>query len=162
MHNVFLGTGGNIGNKHKNFDEVVKIINKELGEIIRSSSVYETPPWGFESENPFWNQVLLIKTEYSPTELLDQIEKIENRFGRIREKGKYSSRKMDIDILFFDEEIINTETLTIPHPLLQKRLFVLVPLAEIAPDFVHPVLKKTSVEMLNNCEDKSEIIMVQN
>jgi 2-amino-4-hydroxy-6-hydroxymethyldihydropteridine diphosphokinase len=121
------------------------------------SSVYETPSWGFNSENPFWNQVLCIETHLRPSEILENIKKIDAAFGRKRIPEGYSSREMDVDILYFDNEIVNTENLTIPHPLLHKRLFVLVPLAEIAPDFVHPVLKLNGIEMLNNCEDKSEI-----
>ncbi len=157
MHQVFLGTGGNIGNKHDNFDKVYTFIKNELGTIVKSSAVYETPPWGFEAMEKFWNTVLIIETELSATELLSKINNIENRFGRTRDGVNYKSREMDIDILYFNDEIINTENLTIPHPLLHKRLFVLVPLAEIAPKFVHPVLKLTSFEMLNNCEDKSVI-----
>lgn len=157
MHQVFLGTGGNIGNKHDNFDKVYTFIKNELGTIVKSSAVYETPPWGFEATEKFWNTVLIIETELSATELLCKINNIENRFGRTRDGLNYKSREMDVDILYFNYEIINTENLTIPHPLLHKRLFVLVPLAEIAPKFVHPVLKLTSVELLNNCEDKSVI-----
>ena len=157
MHQVFLGTGGNIGNKHDNFDKVYTFIKNELGTIVKSSAVYETPPWGFEATEKFWNTVLIIETELSATELLSKINNIENRFGRTRDGVNYKSREMDIDILYFNDEIINTENLTIPHPLLHKRLFVLVPLAEIAPKFVHPVLKLTSFEMLNNCKDKSVI-----
>ena len=162
MHQVFLGTGGNTGNKQENFDKVYTFIKNELGDIIQPSSVYETSPWGFESKDNFWNQVLSIETTLSPEELLLKIAEIETSFGRNRENEGYSSREMDIDILYFDDEIINTEKLTIPHPLLHKRLFVLVPLAEIAPDFVHPVLKLSSLEMLNICEDKSEIRKLKN
>lgn len=162
MHQVFLGTGGNIGNKHDNFDKVYTFIKNELGTITKSSSVYETPPWGFEAKDNFWNMVLIVETEFSAVEVLRKINKIEAKFGRKRESGQYKSREMDIDILYFDDEIINAENLIIPHPLLHKRLFVLVPIAEIAPDFVHPVLKQTSLKMLNNCDDKSVIRKVKN
>ncbi len=162
MYQVFLSIGGNLGNKRANFDKVYTHIQNELGKIILKSSVYETPAWGFVSEDSFWNQVLCIDTHLNPSEILDNIEKIDAVFGRKRSGNGYSSREMDIDILYFDDNIINTENLTIPHPLLHNRLFVLVPLAEIAPDFVHPVLKLSSLEMLNNCEDKSEIKKVNN
>lgn len=162
MHQVFLGTGGNIGNKRDNFDKVYTFIKNELGNITKSSSVYETPPWGFEATENFWNMVFIIETEFSAAVLLQKINKIEDCFGRTRDHLIYKSREMDIDILYFDDETINTENLTIPHPLLHKRLFVLVPLAEIAPDFFHPVLKLTSLEMLKNCVDKSEIRKVEN
>lgn len=161
MHQVFLGIGGNTGNKHDNFEKVYTFIKNELGDIIKRSSVYETPPWGFESEENFWNQVLVIETGFSPEELLKKIAEIENRFGRERGTAGYTSRKMDIDILYFDEMILNTETLTIPHPQITNRLFVLVPLAETAPEFVHPLLKKTSLEMLENCPDSSVISKVE-
>lgn len=157
MHQVFLSIGGNLGNKRANFDKVYTHIQNELGCIVLRSSVYETPAWGFDSEDPFWNQVLCIETHLNPSEILDNIEKIDAVFGRKRSENGYSSREMDIDILYFDDKITQTENLTIPHPLLHKRLFVLVPLAEIAPDFVHPVLKLSSLEMLRICDDKSEI-----
>ncbi len=157
MHEVFLGIGGNVGNKHDNFDKVYTFIQNELGEITKSSSIYETPPWGFDAKENFWNQVLIVETEFSPEELLRKIAGIEILFGRERESGKYISRQMDIDILYFDELVMKTENLTIPHQQIQKRLFVLVPLAEIAPGFVHPLLKLTSLEMLKNCGDSSVI-----
>lgn len=157
MHQVFLGLGGNTGNKKDNFDKVYTFIKNELGEIIKRSFVYETPPWGFQSDENFWNQVLLIETGFSPKEVLKKIAEIENHFGRERGTTGYSSRKMDIDILYFDELVLETENLTIPHPQIANRLFVLVPLAEIAPEFVHPLLKTTSLQLLENCPDKSEI-----
>jgi 2-amino-4-hydroxy-6-hydroxymethyldihydropteridine diphosphokinase len=157
MHQVFLSIGGNLGNKRANFDKVYTHIQNELGCIVLRSSVYETAPWGFDSEDPFWNQILVIETHLNPSEIIERIAKIDAVFGRKRISEGYSSREMDVDILYYDSEIINAENLTIPHPMLYKRLFVLVPLAEIAPDFVHPVLKLTSIEMLNNCQDNSEI-----
>ncbi len=161
MHQVFLSIGGNLGNKRANFDKVYTHIQNELGGIVLRSSVYETPPWGFDSEAPFWNQVLCVETHLNPSEILENIKKIDIAFGRKRIREGYSSREMDVDILYFDDQIINAENLTIPHPLLHKRLFVLVPLAEIVPDFVHPVLRLTSVEMLSVCADKSEVRMVK-
>ena len=161
MHQLFLGTGGNLGNKQANFDKVYTHIQNELGTILKCSQVYETAPWGFETDDLFWNQVLLVETQFSPVEVLERIAKIEAVFGRKRTGEGYTSREMDIDILYFDDLILETESLTIPHPLLYKRLFVLVPLAEIAPDFVHPVLKLTSVEMLSGCTDKSEVRKVE-
>lgn len=161
MHQVFLGIGGNTGIKHDNFDKVYTFIKNELGAIIKRSSVYETPPWGFRSEENFWNQVLVIETGFSPEELLQKIAEIENRFGRERRTTGYTSRKMDIDILYFDELIIETENLAIPHPQIANRVFVLVPLAEIAPEFVHPLLKITSLQMLENCTGSSVISKVE-
>lgn len=158
MHKVFLGIGGNIGNKRFNFDKVVKIIEKELGQIIKSSSVYETPPWGFETKDNFWNQVLIIETIFSPDKILEKINKIEKQFGRKRESIIYDSREMDIDILYYDDDFIETETLIIPHPKMHLRKFVLVPLNEIAPELKHPLLRFSNMQMLENCKDESVIL----
>lgn len=157
MHQLFLGTGGNLGNKRANSDKVYTHIQNELGTILKCSQIYETAPWGFESDDLFWNQVLLVETQFSPLEALERIAKIEAFFGRKRTGERYASREMDIDILYFDDLVLETESLTIPHLQIANRLFVLVPLAEIAPEFVHPVLKLTSVEMLSVCDDNSEV-----
>lgn len=162
MHKVFLGIGGNIGNKHNNFDKVIKIIENELGLIAKSSSIYETPPWGFKTKDNFWNQVLLIKTNFPPNELLERIHKIEKQFGRKREGTNYNSREMDIDILYYDDEFIESESLIVPHPKMHLRKFVLVPLNEIAPNFKHPLLRFTSLQMLENCKDGSVILKLDN
>jgi len=158
MHKVFLGIGGNIGNKHDNFNKVYNIIQNELGEITKSSSVYETPPWGFSASENFWNQVLIIETNLLPEELLQKIIEIESRFGRVRDTGKYNSREMDIDILYYDDLFMETGDLIIPHPKIHQRKFVLVPLSEIAPSFKHPLLRFTSMQMLENCKDDSIIL----
>ena len=160
MHTVYLGIGGNIGNKQKNFDNVYNIIENELGRIIIASSIYETPPWGFQSEHTFWNSVLVIETLISPEELLSNIHLIEEKFGRKRSNERYASREMDIDILYFDDIFIDTETLIIPHPRIHQRKFVLVPLNEIAPNLKHPLLRFTTFEMLKNCMDESVILKV--
>ena len=162
MHKVYLGIGGNIGNKQNNFDNVYQIIENELGRIIIASSIYETPPWGFQSDDIFWNSVIEIETSYSPEELLSKIHSIEEKFGRKRGNEKYSSREMDIDILYFDDIFIETETLIIPHPRIHQRKFVLVSLNEIAPNLKHPLLRHTSFEMLENCKDESVIKKVDN
>ncbi len=161
MHTVYLGIGGNLGNKQNNFDNVYQIIEKELGRILLSSSIYETPPWGFQSDDAFWNSVLLIETSYSPEELLEEIHLIEEKFGRKRGNERYSSREMDIDILYFDDIFIETENMIIPHPRIHQRKFVLVPLNEIAPNFKHPLLRFTTFEMLENCKDESMIKKVE-
>jgi 2-amino-4-hydroxy-6-hydroxymethyldihydropteridine diphosphokinase len=161
MHQVFLGIGGNTGNKRLNFKKVYVLIEEELGEILKQSSIYETPPWGFHAEENFWNQVLLIKTELNPEELIFEIKNIEQIFGRKRNSSKYNSREMDIDILYFDQLVMETEKLIIPHPHIPQRLFVLVPLAEIAPDSLHPKLKMTTMQLLENCSDESEIKSIE-
>jgi 2-amino-4-hydroxy-6-hydroxymethyldihydropteridine diphosphokinase len=157
MHKVFLGIGGNIGNKHNNFKKVLQFIEKELGEIKKKSSVYETPPWGFDTKDNFWNQVIMIETDLSPLLLLSGIYNIEKQFGRTRKSADYSSREMDIDILYYDDLYLESENLIIPHPKMQLRKFVLVPLNEIAPGLKHPLLRFTSFQMLENCKDASVI-----
>ncbi len=161
MHKVYLGIGGNIGNKQNNFEEVYQIIENEVGKIIKSSSIYETPPWGFHADDPFWNSVIEIDTLLEDVELLWKIHEIEDRFGRKRGKELYESREMDIDILYFDDIYVETNTLIIPHPRIHQRKFVLVPLAEIAPELKHPLLRLTSLEMLQNCKDRSLIKKVK-
>lgn len=161
MHKVFLGIGGNIGNKQHNFRLAKELIEKELGKLIQSSSIYETPPWGFHSEDVFWNQVLLIETKLEAIELLWRIHKIEEQFGRTRGTEGYTSRQMDVDILYFDDVFMETKNLIIPHPKIHERKFVLVPLCEIAPDFKHPLRRLTSIEMLESSRDDSIIKKVK-
>jgi 2-amino-4-hydroxy-6-hydroxymethyldihydropteridine diphosphokinase len=157
MNQVFLSLGGNIGNLTHNFRKAGKLIEKEIGEIVRHSSVYSTPPLGFNSEDYFHNQVLEIRTNLTPEELLENILFIENRLGRTRTPGIYTSRTMDIDILYFNDRIINNNRLIIPHPRIAERRFVLVPLVEIEPDFIHPVFLMSNFQLLHACSDMSDI-----
>nr|WP_319272575.1 2-amino-4-hydroxy-6-hydroxymethyldihydropteridine diphosphokinase [uncultured Draconibacterium sp.] len=157
MNKVFLGIGGNIGDKHKNFIHVLNLIELKLGKIIQKSSVYETPPWGFQSNDVFWNQVVVIDTILEAEELLWHIHEVEEEFGRKRGNERYSSREMDIDILYFNDEFMESKDLVIPHSRIHERRFVLVPLVELAPDMKHPLRRLTSIEMLENCLDESVI-----
>jgi len=157
MHHVFLGIGGNIGNKPASFSKVHSLTDREIGAILKQSSVYESPPWGFHAEDNFWNQVLIVETELSPAEILSKIIEFESSFNRKRHSERYTSREMDVDILYYDDIFIETEDLIVPHPRLHQRLFVLVPLTEVAPDFKHPLFRMTSKQLLENCKDESVI-----
>src|SRR5690606_28821981 len=135
-------------------------IHTTVGEVIKISPVYETPAWGFEGDN-FFNACIMVETMLAPSVLLEKLLELETRLGRKRQHGTgYSSRTVDIDILYFDKEIINTDLLTIPHPNMQLRRFVLRPLADIAPQFYHPILNKDTRNLLQECKDKSNITRI--
>lgn len=154
MNTAFLLLGGNIGDVGQRFRSAYEIIEKNAGKIISYSSIYETAPWGFEAKSNFLNQVIKIETLLDSTELLNVILKAEKMLGRERGNKKYTSRKIDIDILFFNDEVIHTPNLVIPHPKLHERKFTLVPLFEIAPDLFHPQLKKSISILVDECTDR--------
>lgn len=147
---VYLGLGTNSGNKRENLTRAIENLSLALGLPTACSTFIESEPWGFESENSFLNCVVAFDTHLSPIELLDTTEEIERRLGRTKKSigGQYSDRAIDIDILFYGNEIINSDRLTIPHPLLHKRDFVLKPLHEIAPQLTHPIIGLTIKELL--------------
>jgi 2-amino-4-hydroxy-6-hydroxymethyldihydropteridine diphosphokinase len=157
MKIVFLGIGTNLGNRERNLRRAVARIEKIIGRVLNSSSVYETEPWGFRAEADFLNIVVKVETQLAPSGLLGRILMIESMLGRIRGEKQYESRVIDIDILLYEDMIIDEESLKIPHPLMQKRKFVLVPLCEIAPELVHPLFKKSIRCLLEECADKSSI-----
>lgn len=158
-HNkVFLGLGSNLGNRAENLLMAQKLIEEKVGKILSKSSIYETAAWGITEQNAFLNQVLEIETIFSPNAVLHLVLKIEKDMGRIREI-KWGERSIDIDVLYYNNEIISTENLTVPHPFIQERKFVLVPLCEIAAAFIHPKLKKSNLELLKNCQDSGEIVV---
>lgn len=144
MANVYLSLGSNLGNKRKNIITAVALLAERVGNISALSSLYETEPWGFSSENTFLNAALVMNTSLSPEELLAVTQQIERELGRTQKTdGAYHDRMIDIDILMYEDEIRNTPELTLPHPLMHRRAFVLEPLAEIASDAMHPLLRKT-------------------
>jgi 2-amino-4-hydroxy-6-hydroxymethyldihydropteridine diphosphokinase len=159
MKKVFLGLGSNLGERAEILQEAKKMIGETIGTVISVSSVYETEPWGFDSDKEFLNIVLSVETDLSPSGLLGRILMIESQLGRIRFRcgDKYLSRNIDIDILLYNDEIFKEAALEIPHPRLHLRKFVLIPLAEIAPEAFHPELKKTVRELLDECEDNGRV-----
>ncbi|MGB9811773.1 MAG: 2-amino-4-hydroxy-6-hydroxymethyldihydropteridine diphosphokinase [Dictyoglomus turgidum] len=154
MHKVFIAIGSNIGDRRKNIETALKKM-EELGlRIIKKSSIIETEPYGYKDQDKFLNGVVLVETGFDPFELLELLLNIEKEMGRER-KIKWGPRNIDLDIIFYDDLVIDTENLKIPHPDAHNRTFVMGPLSEIAPDFVHPVLKKTVEEIYKELIEKN-------
>lgn len=156
MNKAFLLTGGNLGDRQQNLSTARTCITEQCGKIITASSIYETAAWGNSDQPAFLNQALEISTLFNARQLIRRLLKIEKQMGRVR-KEKYGPRLIDIDILLFNNEIHNYHFLKLPHPEMQKRRFALLPLAEIAPDEIHPVINKTITELLNDCKDELEV-----
>ncbi len=154
MAQVYLLLGGNLGDKQQLFTKALEMIASNAGTITAQSAVYETEPWGFESNDLFWNQAAVVETRLQPLQLLEQTQHIEKQLGRVRHAQQYASRLIDLDLLFYDEQVIRHPRLEIPHPRIAERRFVLKPLAEIAPHFLHPVLHKTIAQLLADCPDQ--------
>lgn len=147
---ICLGLGTNIGDRKDNLTRAIEKLSLAFGKCQAASSFIETEPWGFESSNSFLNCAVMFKTELSPLQVLDATEEIERELGRTvkSDGGIYHDRIIDIDILLYGREIVKEERLTVPHPLMHKRMFVLQPLAEITPDTIHPMLGKSIKELL--------------
>lgn len=139
-HTAYLLTGTNIGNRRANLDFAIKQLNQLAGQVTLQSTIYETEPWGVQNQPAYFNQALAIQTSFSPKDLLIQLKEIESLAGRAP-NSHMQPRVLDIDILLFDELIISSRVLRVPHPQLINRNFAIVPLAEIAPDYIHPVLQ---------------------
>jgi 2-amino-4-hydroxy-6-hydroxymethyldihydropteridine diphosphokinase len=156
MNISFLLIGGNEGDKRAQLARACENIEGSGCRILQRSSLYETAPWGKTDQNDFLNQALQVQTSLDAPLLMDTLLEIEEKMGR-RRLEKYGSRIIDIDILFFNEDIIHTPRLIIPHPEIQNRRFALAPMSEIAPDYVHPVLRKSIRDLLAACPDKLEV-----
>ena len=181
MKEVLILLGSNRGDRMDYLARGIQMISEQAGKLLKKSSVYETEPWGFDDPTSFLNQVVEIETSLSPGELLEQLLNIETKLGRVRPFSGcgcgvpalppgseqpssdklggqgYTGRTIDLDILFFGNKLVFTDSLMIPHPRLHERRFTLVPLNEIAPDFVHPVLKKKVSGLLNECRDQLKV-----
>jgi 2-amino-4-hydroxy-6-hydroxymethyldihydropteridine diphosphokinase len=143
MNTVYLITGGNLGDRKNNLLVVGELIEDRIGKIIKSSKIYETQAWGNTNQPSFYNEVHIVKSKLSAEEVMNRILEIEKEMGRIR-TIKNAARIIDIDILFFNKEIFNTPNLIVPHIEIPNRRFVLMPLAELSPDFIHPVLNRSA------------------
>jgi len=161
MRTAYLLIGGNLGNRKENLLKAVSLINEQCGSLTRSSSIYETEAWGKTDQPAFLNQALEISTSLNARQLMRKVLQIEEEMGRVR-KEKLGPRIIDIDILLFENEIHDLRFLKIPHPEMQNRRFVLVPLAEIDSTLQHPVLKKTIAELLEECPDNLEVKKIPN
>ena len=147
---VYFSLGTNLGNKEQNLRLAVQYIEKRIGKVISLSAFYATAPWGFSSEHTFLNAAACVETLLPPLSVLHLTQEIEREIGRTHKSvgGVYSDRVIDIDLLLYDDRVLDTPELKLPHPLMHERRFVMEPLAEIAPDLVHPILKKKMRELL--------------
>ena len=156
---VFVLLGSNLGDRELLVNQASKMIGERCGKIVAKSRLYESEPWGFKSEHWFLNQVMKVETALSPDDLMKELLEIEKELGRDRSVPHegYVSRPMDLDILYFGNEIIDTQMVKAPHPRLHERRFTLLPLCDVAPDFVHPVMKKTNLQLLDECQDAGKV-----
>jgi 2-amino-4-hydroxy-6-hydroxymethyldihydropteridine diphosphokinase len=153
MSKIYLSIGSNKGNRYSFIKEALELIRKDIGDVILISKIYETKSWGFDSDD-FLNLCILIKSELTPRELLNNLKSIETIIGRKRDYKKIQAREIDIDIIFYSNKVVNQKELIIPHPRLELRNFVLVPLNDIASDIIHPILSKSVKELLEISDDK--------
>jgi len=155
---VIAGLGSNLGDRFSALARALELIREEAGELIAISSVWESEPWGFDADDQFLNMVVVLDTTKQPRQLMQLFRSIEGRMGRRRSGGgRYESRVIDLDILLWGDRVISVPGLEIPHPKIADRRFVLEPLHEVAPGAVHPITGLTIKEMLQMCEDRSEV-----
>lgn len=155
MKTALLLLGTNIGNRLQNINSAIELINSSVGKVLGKSSIYETEPWGFSSEQLFYNMALTVETPLCPEELILKLGAIEKEIGRTRSHNiVYENRIIDIDILSFEDILINTTELEIPHPRMHLRRFTLLPIQELLPKWIHPAINKNIAELLMDCKDK--------
>jgi deoxyguanosine kinase len=161
LHQVVLSIGSNYGNRLENIESCLQLIHQKVATVVKVSKVYESHSWGFESD-PFYNIAVVVHTYDSADIILNKVLTIESQMGRVRnENSGYQSRSIDIDIIAFDNEIINTAQLKVPHPLMQERIFVLKPMLDLNLEWIHPILNQTVAELLFATDDKSDCIAVK-
>ena len=160
MSKVYFSIGSNKGNRSGLINEAIDNIDLIIGKVILKSSIYETKSWGFNSNN-FYNICILVESELTPDLILNKILTIEKDMGRLKKTDQYSDRFIDIDILFFDNMIVNSKSLEIPHPRIQLRKFVLTPMLELTPDLMHPILNKSIRQLELECVDKDQPIKIR-
>lgn len=159
LNSAYLLLGSNLGNKLQHIKKAIFLLQKNCGNILQQSSLYETAAWGHTQQPAFINQCILLKTKYSAEELIFKILSIELKMGRVRTINM-GPRVIDIDIILFNNEIIDTPNLQVPHPRMHLRKFVLTPLAEIAGDIQHPLEKKSITQLLKNCPDNLDVYKI--
>lgn len=152
-----LLTGSNLGNREQLLEDALQAIEDSIGSIVKTSSIHQTEPWGFESEHMFLNQAVLVETELDPYQVLNKIHEIESGLGRTRERKQWVSRVIDIDILCSDQKPLNTDVLTIPHPRLHERGFALAPLCELVPNWIHELTGKNYQALLEEVDNQQLI-----
>ena len=160
MSKVYFSIGSNKGNRSGLINEAIDKIDIIIGKVVQKSSIYETKSWGFNSNN-FYNICILLESTLTPELILNKILTIEKDMGRLKTTDQYSDRCIDIDILFFDNIIVNSKSLEIPHPRIQLRKFVLTPMLELTPDLIHPILNKSIRQLELECVDKDQPIKVR-
>src|ERR1019366_19658 len=157
MNIAYLILGGNKGDKLQNIRQALFLLENNIGALTKKSDVFVTAAWGNTEQPDFFNQAIRLETSLSASDLLKKIISIEETLGRIRTDKKWMERTMDIDILFYNDEIISIPDLKIPHPFIQERKFVLIPMEQLAPMFVHPQIKKNIRTLLSECSDELEV-----
>ena len=151
-HQATILLGSNIGDKRINLSKAIDLLKENGSSLIKKSSIYESEAWGNEDQDTFYNQVIVIKTFMPPIFLMKTLLKIERKIGRLR-KEKWGPRTIDLDLLFYDHQVLISNIVTIPHPEIQNRKFTLIPLVEICPQFIHPVLNQSMTALLSSTQD---------
>lgn len=157
MNTAYLILGGNKGDKLQHLQQALLLLERRVGTILKKSDIFVTAAWGNTDQPDFFNQAICIKTLLSPHDLLKEIISIEESLGRIRTHEKWMERTMDIDILFYNDGIIDTLDLKIPHPFIQERKFVLIPMQQLSPMLIHPIIKKNIQTLLFECSDDLDV-----